>query len=160
MKNDVREIMDNSIIIDGLFHSLISDPPPTQANKDIVDLLIDGGVTVINATVVLDYYKNDFKSFCNQLYRFLVLEETLSDKLLIIRQYNDILKVKKEGKLGIILSMQGADSFEHDLRFITLLYKLGVRLVQITYNQQNNLGYGAFEPNDLGLTRFGQQSIF
>src|SRR5699024_9235401 len=94
------------------------------------------------------------------VYNFWLLEETFSERVLIVHNYGDLVKAKKENKLGIILSLQGADSIEHDLRYVTLLHKLGVRIIQITYNQRNNLGDGVFEPNDLGLTRFGQQAIY
>jgi len=154
-----NQLYKDSVIIDGLFHTLLADPPPS-VDKNIVDLLIEGGVTAINATVVLDYYKNDFPTFVRELYRFFMLEEALPEKVLIVQNLSDLLKAKNENKLGVILSMQGADSIEHDLRFITLLYRLGVRIIQITYNQKNNLGCGVFEPNDTGLTRFGQQAIY
>lgn len=160
MSGRAKEVLKNSVVVDGLFHSLLNDLPPTDTTKDIIDLLIDGGVTVINATVVLDYYKNDFPIYIKELYRFFMLEEAYPEKVLIIRNYADIERAKKDNKLGLVLSMQGADSIEHDLRYITILYKLGVRLIQITYNQHNNLGSGVFESNDKGLTRFGQQTIY
>src|SRR5699024_2434690 len=160
MESNAQNIIDNNIIIDGLFHTLFTGHPPTQGNTDIIDLLIDGGVTAISTTVVSDKYKSNLNSFLEEVYNFWLLEETFSERVLIVHNYGDLVKAKKENKLGIILSLQGADSIEHDLRYVTLLHKLGVRIIQITYNQRNNLGDGVFEPNDLGLTRFGQQAIY
>jgi membrane dipeptidase len=144
MSQQANELLHKSIVVDGLFHSLLIDPPPMDGRKDTVDLLLAGGVNIINGTVVLDYYKNDFPTFCRELHRFFVLEEACPEKVLLVRSYADILQAKRDGKLGIILSMQGADALEHDLRYVAMLYKLGVRLIQITYNQRNNLGCGVF----------------
>lgn len=159
MESKVKNIMDNNIIIDALFHTLFEDHPPTQDNTDIIDLLINGGVTAVSTTVVGDKYKGNLKTFLKEVYNYWALEEAFSDRVLIVYNNNDLIRAKKENKLGIILSLQGADSLEHDLRYVSLLHKLGVRIIQITYNQKNNLGNGVFEPNDQGLTRFGQQVI-
>lgn len=153
-----KDIIKDSIIVDGLFHSLLKDPP--FGNKTMYDALIDGGVTALNATVLLDYYKNTFDSFVQELYQYFVLEETLPDKVLIVKSTADIELAKQTGKLGIILGTQGSDCLEHDLRYVTILHKLGVRIIQITYNTRCNIGCGVFEPNDTGLGRFGQQVIF
>lgn len=160
MAHQARELLQRSIVVDGLFHRLLTDPPPTDGQKDIIDLLLGGGVTIINGTVVLDFYKNDFTIYCRGLHRFFLLEEACPEKVRLVRRYADVLQAKRDGKLGVILSMQGADALEHELRYVALLYKLGVRLIQITYNQRNNLGCGVFEPHDTGLTRFGQQAIY
>lgn len=160
MKANIKEIMDKNIIVDGLYHSLFTDHPPIQNDDDIIDLLIKGGVSTISTTVIGDEYKNNLVSFLKEVYNFWALEEAFSDRVSIIHDYDDMLKAKEESKLGIILSTQGADALEQDLRYVTLLYKLGVRIIQITYNQRNNLGSGVFEPNDSGITRFGQQVIF
>ena len=60
MSDRAKELLKDSIVVDGLFHSLLDDPPPADGKKDIVDLILEGGVNVINASVILDYYKNDF----------------------------------------------------------------------------------------------------
>ena len=88
------------------------------------------------------------------------MEETCPDKVIIATQSADIERAKAEGKLAVIMSTQGAFCFEQDLRYISLLNRLGLKIVQLTYNQQCHIGSGAFEGNDTGLTRFGQQCIY
>jgi len=160
MSENTKELLRKSIVVDGLFNALLYDPPPTEGKKDVIDLFLDGGVTVLNVPLTIDYYKNDFVTYIRQIYQAYLFEEAFRGKVLIIERYVDILKAKKENKLGIILSMQGADPIEHDLRYLSILHKLGLRIIQLTYNQQNNVGCGAYDPHDTGLTRFGQQAIF
>src|SRR5690625_2898687 len=126
MKANIKEIMDKNIIVDGLYHSLFTDHPPIQNDDDIIDLLIKGGVSTISTTVIGDEYKNNLVSFLKEVYNFWALEEAFSDRVSIIHDYDDMLKAKEESKLGIILSTQGADAIEQDLRYVTLLHKLGV----------------------------------
>lgn len=155
---DAKRVLEESIVVDGLYHTLFADPPP--GDKLLVDHFLDGGLTAVNVTVDPDFYKNSFEGYCKEIYQFYVIRDTFPDKVIIATSVADIKKAKEEGKLAIIMGSQGADAFEHDLRYISILHKLGLRIVQITYNQKNNIGYGCFEPNDLGLGRFGQQAIY
>src|SRR5699024_12171901 len=103
--------------IDRRYNTLNTDHQTTQSKTNIIDLLIDGGVTAISTTVVSDKYKSNLNSFLEEVYNFWLLEETFSERVLIVHNYGDLVKAKKENKLGIILSLQGADSIEHDLRY-------------------------------------------
>jgi len=152
-----KDLLKRSIIVDGLFHTLLGNPPPE--GNTIIDCLLHGGVTAINTSVLFDQYKNDFKTFCKELYQYYVLEDTLPEKVIIAKSVKDIEKAKTENKLAVILGIQGADAIELDFRYISILHKLGIRIIQITYNSKNNLGCGAYAPKDTGLTRFGQQAV-
>lgn len=154
---DAKEILKQSIVVDGLFHTLLNNPPPDDTT--IIDHLINGGVTAINTSVYMDDFPNSFVSCIKLLHSFYVLEDTYPDKVKIVFSSQDIDDAKKQGKLAVILGTQGASCFENDLRYIPILHRLGLRIVQLTYNAQNNLGSGVFEPHDTGLTRFGQQVI-
>lgn len=45
------------------------------------------------------------------------------------------------------------------MTLLPILYKLGVRVIQLTYNEANAIGSGCLEPRDNGLTSFGSQLI-
>ncbi len=161
MKISGKEILKDSIVIDTLFHGLLTDPPfECTESKDIIDILLEGGVTSISTTVVDDNYPSSFTECCKEMHKYYLLEETYPEKVIIVSSAADILRAKKENKLAVIMSTQGAYVFEDDLRYISLLSKLNMKIVQITYNQQGLLGSGVFEPNDSGLSRFGQQCIY
>lgn len=160
MKNG-KNVVRDSIVIDALFHGLFADPPIEADDKrTIIDLLLDGGVTAISDTVMDDNYPSSFVDCCRQLHYYYLLEDTLPNQVVIVKNAQDIEDAKKQGKLAIILSTQGADVFEQDLRYITILEKLHLKIVQITYNKQGMLGSGVYEPVDHGLTRFGEQCIY
>jgi membrane dipeptidase len=49
--------------------------------------------------------------------------------------------------------------FGADLDRIDVFYGLGVRIVQMTYNDRNLMGDGSLEPNDGGLSRLGHAAV-
>lgn len=164
MKNtseEAKRILKDSYAIDALFHGLFTDPPFDCApGRTIVDILLEGGVTAISTTIVDDNYPSNFTDCCKAIHQYYLLEETLPDKVIIAAKSSDIERARQEGKLAVIMSTQGAFCFEQDLRYISLLNRLGLKIVQLTYNQQCHIGSGAFEAHDSGLTRFGQQCIY
>lgn len=81
----------------------------------------------------------------------------------IVNTTSDIKRAKQEGKLAIILGLQNLPfstaKYPDDLRFIDMLYWLGVRIAQLTYQRKNLLGDGCGERTDSGLSKFGIQVI-
>ncbi len=66
----------------------------------------------------------------------------------------DLDKVKKSGKLGVILGLQNSDQFRRpdDVDFF---YGIGQRVSQLTYNSRNLIGNGSTERRDEGISDFG-----
>ncbi len=81
-----------------------------------------------------------------------------SDLLTLVRNKQDILDAKTQGKTGIILGFQNAQAFEDHLGYIEAFADMGVRVVQLTYNTQNLIGTGCYE-RDGGLSGFGREVI-
>ena len=67
--------------------------------------------------------------------------------------------VKTAGRLGVVLHFQNTTHFEDDLRNVDLFHGLGVRIVQLTYNDRNSVGSGCTAPVDDGLTGFGRDLV-
>ncbi|HKP29263.1 MAG TPA: membrane dipeptidase [Gemmatimonadales bacterium] len=78
-----------------------------------------------------------------------------SDKLLHIKRSADILQAKREGKMGVLLGFQNATHLNRDIRNVDFFYNLGIRQMQLTYNELNALGAGSTERKDVGLSDFG-----
>jgi len=78
---------------------------------------------------------------------------------------DDIRKAKRDGKHAIIWNLQntlpfgGGVDHEKELDNIDFFYKLGVRIVQLTYNLRNFVGDGCTERYESGLTNFGVKVI-
>jgi membrane dipeptidase len=66
----------------------------------------------------------------------------------------DLDRVKKSGKIGILLGLQNSDQFRNpgDVDFFR---GLGQRVSQLTYNARNLIGNGSTERRDEGISDFG-----
>ena len=68
----------------------------------------------------------------------------------------DILLAKKSGKVALILSMEGAEGLEGDLGVLRTAYRLGLRVLGLTWNRRNEAADGVGElRTGGGLTNFG-----
>jgi len=81
------------------------------------------------------------------------------DRIIQVTSVEDIYRAKKENKLGIIFHFQGTTPFETDLNNIEIYYRLGVRMVQLTYNVKDFVGDGCAERTNCGLSEFGLRVI-
>jgi membrane dipeptidase len=70
----------------------------------------------------------------------------------------DLDRVKRSGKIGILLGLQNSDHFRRpdDVDFFR---NLGQRVSQLTYNSRNLIGNGSTERRDEGISDFGAAII-
>jgi membrane dipeptidase len=81
-----------------------------------------------------------------------------SDWFMRVSTAADFERLASNGKVGILLTMQGADHFR-TVNDIDLFWSLGQRASQLTYNRTNRLGSGFLADTDDGLTEYGAQVI-
>lgn len=138
-----------SMVIDGLGGSAIP-----------YDKLLAGGLTATNVT--LDTQRG-LASVMEDAKLYYALIEMVPDKVMLVEKVDDINKAKESGRLGIIFGLQDPLPLEENTRVLStvlyILYKLGIRIMQLSYNDANALGCGCTEPNDTGLTSFGIQVV-
>lgn len=115
-----------------------------------------GGVNAIHVTI--SYWENTEATLANigdWRRRF----REYSDIIMPVRTGDDIREAEKSGKVGIILGFQNCSPIEDDLRKVEMLHEQGVRIMQLTYNNQSLLATGCYEDGDSGVTRFGREVI-
>lgn len=159
---DARDVHRESIIVDGLFFQL-GTPVPPSADGAGADLMLDhvaaSGVTAFNHSVVFDASPMDADEALMCIHRDSIIFEAFPDRVAPIRSVADLRAAKASGKVGIIFGTQGLACIGTNMRYVWILHALGIRIMQLTYNERNALGSGCMEPTDDGLTRFGQQAI-
>jgi membrane dipeptidase len=80
-------------------------------------------------------------------------------RLTIVQSVAEICRAKAEGKVGLILASQDGSMLESDPNLVEIFYRIGFRVIQLTYNGRNLLGDGCLEPANAGLSRLGVQMI-
>ena len=142
-------LYDQSIIIDGLNVSNWQSPAVYRS-------LHAGRVTAINATIaVWEDYRTTLDHVATWLRRF----EKRQDTFLQVGSVQDIHQAKQAGKVGVIFGWQNATPIENNLDRLALFHALGVRVIQLTYNDRNLLGNGCYECSDDGLSHFGRDAV-
>lgn len=111
------------------------------------------------AAFVNPSYKNSFKRACDIISYFEKQINKYPQNLIQIRKSEDIEKVKKENKIGCLLTIENGSAIEDSIENINYFYKKGVKVMSVTWNEDNLLGCGAHTKNDNGLTEFGKRYI-
>ncbi len=143
------DVYERSIVFDGLNVS-------NWESDAVYRSLAAGGVTGMNATVAIwEGFSQTMDNIAAWLRRF----ETRSDTLTQVKTAADLVEAKRLGKTGVALGWQNASPIGADLNRLALFHALGVRIVQITYNERNLVGNGCYERTDDGLSRFGQDVV-
>lgn len=118
-----------------------------------------GGLTAMSITSgpwgkVLFSHENAVRDLADWMRRF----DTVPN-LVKVTSSKDIDRAKREGKFGVILNFQNTTHIGWDLDNIGLFYNYGIRVVQLTYNDQNLVGAGCTERIDGGLSRYGLKVV-
>jgi membrane dipeptidase len=76
-----------------------------------------------------------------------------------IHKAADIDAAKRAGRTGLCYAFQDGTFFQSDLSRLEVFHRLGVRMVQPTYNRRNLLGDGCLEPANAGLSLTGIEAV-
>ncbi|WP_377272818.1 dipeptidase [Peterkaempfera sp. SMS 1(5)a] len=118
------------------------------------------GLTAVNIT--LGYTMGDMPPYEHTLHEIEVWDGIIRDNpadLLKVRTVADIHRARQERRVGVIYGFQNAVAIGEDLGRIDTFDRLGVRVIQLTYNQANHIGDGSMAPENRGLTPFGRQVV-
>ncbi len=144
MKNPLK----NHIIIDGLQYC--------NWNRKILEDLWQGGLTAVHVTIV--YWENTEEAI-NKIKKWQIRIKKNKDIITHAKNTDDIIKAKKNNKVAIIFGFQNSAPIENNIFLLEKFYSLGLRFMQLTYNNQTAIGGGCFEAVDSGISRFGHQVI-
>lgn len=82
-----------------------------------------------------------------------------TDKIIHIKSKKDINKVYNERKVGILLTTENGLALGGNVDNVANLYDRGIRVMSLTWNNDNFLASGAFTQNDFGLTKKGIECV-
>ncbi|WP_297776119.1 membrane dipeptidase [uncultured Roseovarius sp.] len=71
----------------------------------------------------------------------------------------DIELARQTGRTAIFFGSQNPSCMEDDIGLVEVLHRLGLRFMQLTYNNQSLLATGCYEAEDTGLTRMGREVV-
>lgn len=72
----------------------------------------------------------------------------------------DILDAHAAGQLAVLLNIEGAEGIQGSLGLLRNYYRMGVRMMGLTWNHRNDVADGAAEDGSgAGLTQFGRSVV-
>ena len=136
------------LIIDGLQYS--------RWSRKIFEQMREGGLNCVHVTIA--YHENCIESLRN-IGQWNRLFEQHDDLIVKAGCAEAILEAKKNDRIAVVFGFQNCSPIEDDYRLVEIFHTLGVRFMQLSYNNQSLLATGCYERNDPGITRFGRQVI-
>lgn len=115
-----------------------------------------GGVDAVHVTIA---YHENFREMVMNLQQWNAWFEQFADLIMPGRLAGDVDVARETGRTAIFFGFQNPSPIESDIGLIEIVHRLGVRFMQLTYNNQSLLATGCYEDHDTGVTRMGRQVI-
>jgi len=125
-------------------------------DRGVFEDLKAGGFTCVTPT--LGFWEGAIESF-DAIGAWRDLVRANADIATIARSTDDILSAHRDGKVAMLFGYQNTNLLDGRIRYVELFAELGVRVLQLTYNNQNELGSSCYETVDPGLARFGREVV-
>ena len=78
----------------------------------------------------------------------------------LARSTDDIRRINRDGKIAVVLAMEGAEPLGNDLSVLRLLHRLGLRMLCFTWMRRTMFGDGTWENESKGgLSRLGRLAV-
>jgi microsomal dipeptidase-like Zn-dependent dipeptidase len=125
-------------------------------SRRIFEQMREGRLDAVHVTIC---YHESFRETAGNIATWNRLFEDHSDLIMPGRDAADLVTAQETGRTAIFFGLQNCSAIEDDIGLVEVLYDLGVRFMQLTYNNQSLLASGCYEPVDGGVTRMGKEVI-
>jgi len=148
VNRDVNADPKRGIVIDGLQYC--------RYDEDTLRELRAGGVSAIHVTIA---YHEDFGEAVANIVDWKRRFRDHADHLIPGRDAADVLRAFESGRTAVFFGFQNCSPIEDDIGLVEVCHELGVRFMQLSYNNQSLLAAGCYEAEDSGITRMGREVI-
>ena len=122
----------------------------------IFEQMQHGRLDCVHVTIA---YHENFREAVLNLEKWNSWFERYPDRIIQAHYAEDISEAKRSGKTAIIFGFQTPAPIEDDIGLVEIWHRLGMRIMQLTYNNQSLLATGCYEVEDSGITRMGREVI-
>lgn len=144
---DAQALHQDALIIDGL----------TFLSDGYADGLKAANIAATNLTV--SFFEGEFERTADDIATWLARFNEPGCPWRLVETAVDIPAARAAGQVGLIMGWQNMRAISDNLDRIALFHRLGVRVMQLTYNRRNYLGDGCLEPEDGGLSDLGVAAV-
>ena len=135
-------------VIDGLQYA--------NWSEKIFKQMREGKVDAVHVTIA---YHENFRETVLQIEKWNRFFEQFPDLIFQGKTAEDLKLARETGRTAIFFGSQNPSCIEDDIGLVEILHTLGLRFMQLTYNNQSLLATGCYEADDTGLTRMGREVV-
>lgn len=109
----------------------------------------------------LKHVKDPLEYCLSMLDKFYMEMEKNEDSIALVKSYDELINNKKKNRLSAFLTIEEGGVLKGELYNLRNFYRLGVRLMTLTWNYPNEIGFpnSKKEYTEKGLTNFGYEVI-
>ena len=115
-----------------------------------------GGVDAVHVTIT---YHESFRETVLNIEQWNRWFERFPDLIFQGFTAADIETARQTGRTAIFFGSQNPSCIEDDIGLVEVLHRLGMRFMQLTYNNQSLLATGCYEAEDRGISRMGREVV-
>lgn len=146
---DILALHRDAIIFDGLSTS------PITAER--AQLMAMGGLTATNMTV--PWVDRGFQDTAHAIVRVRRAIDAQRSRMMMAVSAREIVAAKAQNRTAIVIGFQNGKPVEDEILNLDALFFMGLRVMQLTYNERNYLGDGCTERHDGGLSELGVEVV-
>lgn len=136
------------ILIDGLQYC--------NWSEKIFRELHAGGLAAIHVTIC---YHENFRETVANITQWNGWFRDFPELICRATSAEDVRQAARDKRTAVIFGFQNPAPIEDDLSLVEIWHGLGVRFMQLSYNNQSLLATGCYESEDPGITRMGREVI-
>ena len=115
-----------------------------------------GGLDCVHVTLAIWETARETLSVIGKWNRLFTAND---DLIALAGSAGEIERIAASGRTAVVFGFQNSSPFEDDIDLVEIFHTLGVRIVQLTYNVQNNIGSGCWEDVDHGISQFFGRNV-
>lgn len=116
-----------------------------------------------HVTAVISFLSSEtgdnFHNAVLKIYDLYKLLEKYQGLYRLILDVDDLERAREQRQVGFIMGFLTSTTIEDDVRLLTIVHRLGIRVMHLTYQRSNLVGDGCGDRKDGGLTHFGVQVV-
>lgn len=122
---------------------------------------LGGGIQVMACFVDTKFLSMQNAGFerCNSILNKFKQYEQFTNSNILVKNKNDVINAINTNETKCILSIENGAAISGNLDNVDYFYNQGVRIMSVTWNDDNELGCGANTENDTGLTQLGFEYV-
>lgn len=101
----------------------------------------------------------DFKDGFERAKNIVEYYDQIKGDTVLIKSNKELKYILDNKKMGVFLSIENGRAIGDNIQNVDWFYEKGIRIMGLTWNEDNLIGCGSLTENDTGLTKFGKEYV-